>query len=252
VTLTLTVLGSAGSHTQPGRLCSGYLLQADGTSVLIDAGNGSTANLQRFVSFEELDAVTVSHRHIDHCVDLIGGFYALYFGPGRDDRLPLHAPAETIEMLRDLLSSDGDNVFDEVYEPHEVSGGDRARFGSIEMDYFDSVHPPQSVSVRAYSGDQVMAYSGDSAGGEQLIACARNADLFLCEASWAGEDPRRPEGTHLTGRQAGTVARQAGVGRLLLTHVAGATDRETVLAEAREEFDGPIELAEDLASYTLG
>jgi ribonuclease BN (tRNA processing enzyme) len=38
---------------------------------------------------------------------------------------------------------------------------------------------------------------------------------------------------------------------LVLTHIAGGTDRERVLAEAREVYDGPVELAEDLAVYRL-
>ena len=250
--IELTVLGSAGSHPQAGRVCSGYLVEADGTKLLLDAGNGSTANLQRFVGFGDLDAVLVSHRHVDHCIDLIGGYYAMRFDPQRNHRLPLYGPAEVAETLRGLLSSDAPFAFDEIYDTHEVAAGDHLTFGAVSVELFHSVHPPPAVSMRLTVGDSVLVYSGDTAGGDDLIACARDADLLLCEASWAGDPADYPPGIHLTGRQAGEVAARAGVKQLVLTHVAGGTDRAAVLTEAREAFDGPVELAEDLARYRIG
>jgi ribonuclease BN (tRNA processing enzyme) len=251
VSLTLTVLGSAGSHPQAGRVCSGYLVTADGTSVLLDAGNGSTANLLRFVDWSELDGVAVSHRHVDHCIDLVGAFYAMRFAAPRSERLPLHAPAEVAETLRGLLSSDSAHRFDDVFAAREVAAGDRSSFGPVEIEYFASEHPPPSVSMRVSVDDRVLAYSGDSAGGPGLVECASGADLLLCEASWAGDPSGLPTGVHLTARGAAEVATAAGVDRLLLTHVAGGTDRDLALREAREHFAGPVELAEDLAVHRL-
>ncbi len=63
---TLTVLGTDGSYPAPGGACSGYLLQAGGRSVWLDAGPGTMANLQLHVGLEQLDAVVVSHAHPDH------------------------------------------------------------------------------------------------------------------------------------------------------------------------------------------
>ncbi len=250
--IELTVLGSAGSHPQAGRVCSGYLVEAGDTKLLLDAGNGSTANLQRFASFRDLDAVLISHRHVDHCIDLIGGYYAMRFDPQRTRRLPLYGPAEVAETLRGLLSSDAPFAFDEVYDTHEVAPGDRLRFGAVSVELFHSHHPPPTVSMRITVDRTVLVYSGDTAGGDDLIACARDADLLLCEASWAGDPSDYPPDIHLTGRQAGEVAAAAGVKKLVLTHVAGGIDRAEVVTEAREAFDGPVELAEDLARYRIG
>jgi ribonuclease BN (tRNA processing enzyme) len=252
VTLTLTVLGSAGSHTGPGRVCSGYLVEAGGTALLLDAGNGSTANLQRQLAFRDLDAIVVSHRHLDHCADLVGAYYALRFDPAVEARLPLYAPAEVHDTLTRLMSADSAMGFDEVFSHRQVGHGDQLDLGPLAIRFAHSVHPPPTVSTRIEVDGRVLVYSGDSAGGAELVAIARGADLLLCEATWAGDASAYPAGIHLTATQAGEVAREAEVGRLVLTHIAGGTDRDRALAEASAVFDGPVVLAEDLQVHHLG
>jgi ribonuclease BN (tRNA processing enzyme) len=249
--LELTVLGCAGSHTGVGRACSGYLVRSGDTRVLLDAGNGSTANLQRFVGFADLDAIVISHRHVDHCVDLVGAYYALKFGPDRDARLPVYGAAEVDEALAAFMRRDTALEISDVYDLHTVAGGDTIDLGAMRLHIADAVHVTPAISVRIEVQGASMVYSGDTAGVPELVELARDADLLLCEATWAGDQEDYPPGIHLTGRDAARVARDAGVGRLLLTHVIGATDRDRLLAEAREVFDGPIELAEDLDVHRL-
>lgn len=250
--LQITVLGSAGSHPGVGRLCSGYLVQAGGTSILLDAGNGSTANLQRLLPLRDLDAVVVSHRHLDHCVDLIGCFYALRFDPSFEGRrLRLHAAPEVHEALTGMLSTDSAMRFDEVFDHRQVDQGDRVEVGALALSFMRNIHPPPTVATRIEVAGKVLVYSADTAGGDGLVEHARGADLFLCEATWTGDAADWPTGIHLTARGAGAIAARAEVGRLVLTHIAGWTDRAQVLREAGETFDGPIELAEDLATYLV-
>lgn len=249
--MRLTVLGCAGSHPGVGRVCSGYLLQASGTSLLLDAGNGSTANLQRHVAIRDLDAVIASHRHVDHCIDLVGAFYALRFDPAFDRSIPLYAAAEVEATLAGLLSADSAMAFGEVFAHQQVGHGDRIEVGPMLCSFARSLHPPPTVSTRIEVDGTTVVYSSDSAGGDDLVDIARGADLLLCEATWAGDAEDHPPGVHLTGRGAAHIAKEAEVGRLVLTHIAGGTDRDRVLAEAREVFDGPVELAEDLAVYDL-
>ncbi len=244
--MELTVLGCAGSHTGIGRACSGYLVQAGGTSVLLDAGNGATANLQRLLPLRDLDAIVVSHRHVDHCVDLVGCFYNLRFDPEFDGQVPFYAAAEVFGTLTGLLSGDSPMVFADIFAHRQVGHGDRAEVGSLDLSFARSIHPPPTVSVRVEVGGSTLAYSADSAGGEDLVRIARGADLFLCEATWTGDAEDYPPGIHLTATDAGKVATEAGVGSLVLTHIAGATDRDRVLEEASATFDGPVSLADDL------
>jgi ribonuclease BN (tRNA processing enzyme) len=246
VGLELTILGSAGSHTGVGRACSGYLVRSGETRVLLDAGNGSTANLQRFVGFADLDAVVISHRHVDHCVDLVGAYYALKFGPSAGRRLPVYGAAEVDAALAGFMQRDTALDIGDVYDLHTVAGGDTVEVGPLHLSFVDAVHLTPAVSVRIEADGASLVYSGDTSGVPELIDIARDADLLLCEATWAGDQQDYPPGIHLTGRDAARVAREAGVGKLLLTHVIGSTDRDRLLAEAREVFHGPVEFAEDL------
>ena len=76
----------------------------------------------------------------------------------------------------------------------------------------------------------------------RTVEQAAGADVFLCEASFlSGHE--EPAGIHLTGAEAGEVAADAAVGRLLLTHIPPWYDPQTVLAEAMGTFSGPLELA---------
>ena len=251
MTVKLTVLGCAGSHTGAGRMCSGYLLQADGLALLLDAGNGSTANLQREHRLGDLDAIVISHRHIDHCIDLVGGYYNLRFDPEFTGRMPLYAAAEVHELLTGLLSNDAPMSFDDVFDHHEVGHGDQIEVGPARITFARSLHPVPAVSTRIEVEGVTVVYSGDSAGGEDLVEIARGADLLLCEATWTGDIADYPQDIHLTARGAAEVANAAGVDRLVLTHLAGATDRDLVMAEAAAVFNGSVELADDLRCYEV-
>lgn len=249
--MTLTVLGSAGSHTLPGRVCSGYLVEAHGTHLLLDAGNGSTANLQRTIPVRDLDGIVISHRHIDHCIDLVGCFYQLRFDPDVRRRIPLYAAAEVHDTLAGVMSADSAMEFDEVFDHTQIGHDDQVTIGPMRLRFARSMHPPPTVSTRVEVAGRVLVYSGDSAGGPDLVDIARGADVFLCEATWAGDAADYPPGIHLTARGAAQIARDADVQRLVLTHLTGGTDPDRVLSEAAEVFSGPIALAEDLATYRI-
>ena len=72
--LTLTVLGCDGSHVGAGGAASGYLVRSwtTGTTVWLDAGPGTFANLQLFCDPASLDAIVLSHEHSDHWSDIAG------------------------------------------------------------------------------------------------------------------------------------------------------------------------------------
>lgn len=247
----ITILGSAGTHTGPGRACSSYLLRADGYRLLVDCGNGSTANLQQLVPFSQMDAVLITHRHADHCVDLIGMFYAMKFHAGGTKRIPFYAAPEVSETLAMFLSTDSQMQFADAFPHTEIHAGERYEFGPMTVDLFHSIHPAPTVSLRVACEDRIFAYSSDSAGGPDLVECARDADMFLCEATWQGPVDDWPEGIHLTAATAGAIGTQAGVKRLVLTHVLPSVDRMRHLEEAATEFDGDLALADDLQVWTL-
>jgi len=74
-------------------------------------------------------------------------------------------------------------------------------------------------------------------------------DLLLCEATYTVEH----EGTaqHMSGRQAGMAAREAGAKRLVITHRWPTVDADSVATEAEAAFGGPVEQASIGKEYTL-
>ncbi len=104
--------------------------------------------------------------------------------------------------------------------------------------------------MRVEAGGRTLTYSADTAVSDAVVELARDCDLFLCEASWLSE-PTPPPGIHLTGREAGEHATRAGVARLLLTHLVPFADEAAMLAEVRETFTGPTELARCDAIYDV-
>ncbi|MDP9318948.1 MAG: MBL fold metallo-hydrolase, partial [Actinomycetota bacterium] len=85
---------------------------------------------------------------------------------------------------------------------------------------------------------------------DALRSMADGADVLLAEASFVTGD-RNPEHLHMTGSEAAEIARRAGVGRLVLTHVPPWYDRETVLAEAAPHFAGQVQAARPGLTLTI-
>jgi len=89
--MRVTVLGCSGSY--PGRdgACSGYLVRTDATTVWMDCGSGTMANLQRHAGLDDVDAVVLTHEHPDHWTDLESFHVWAKYGPDKRG-IPVYAP----------------------------------------------------------------------------------------------------------------------------------------------------------------
>jgi len=263
--MKLTVVGCAGSFPSAESACSSYLVEADGYRLLLDMGNGALGELQRHVGLYDLDAIALSHLHADHCIDMCGYFVARYYRHegGRCAPIPVYGPEGTEQRLTVAYGdTPSDSAMSEVFDFHTLvpGGGASARTGAagdFELGPFvirteEVAHPVQAYAFRITHRESgtTLAYSGDTGPCEVLGTVARDADLFLCEASFTHGKEDIPE-LHLNGREAGECAQQAGVARLVLTHVPPWTDAQVNLRDAKGVFDGPVELARPGAVYEL-
>lgn len=247
--MKLTVLGCSGSHVGALRMCSSYLVESDGYRLLLDCGNGSLSNLQRRLDVAQVDALLLSHLHVDHFADLYGLYYALRFHADGPRTLTVHAPRGAQEFLAQLLGDD--DQFPRICRFSEAAAGDRLALGPFTVTLHAAAHSVETLAMRIAAGDRVLAYSGDSAPAAGLVDCARDADAFLCDATWLERQRPLPEGTHSTGAEAGRMAAEAGAHRLILTHVYPATNPEEVAAEASATYHGKILIAADLMELEL-
>ncbi len=254
------MIGCSGSLPGPASAASCYLVEADGISadgrprtyrLLLDLGSGALGPLQRHLAVADIDAVCLSHLHADHCLDLCGLYVSLKYDPNgeRRRRIPVHGPQGMAGRLARAYDLPEDPGMSAELDMHEWTAGESLAVGPLRVTPFLVEHPVQAYALRvtgpseAGGGTVTLAYSGDTDSCEGLLSAAVGADVLLCEAAFhEGRDEVR--GIHLTGLRAGETARDAGVGRLVLTHLPPWNDPQRSLGEAREVWTGPLDLAE--------
>jgi ribonuclease BN (tRNA processing enzyme) len=245
MSMRLTVIGCSGSYPGPESPASCYLLEAeqDGRTfrILLDLGNGSLGQLHRYVDPLTVDAVFISHLHADHCLDMCG-FYVMrkYHPTGPQPRIPVWGPEDTPGRLARAYDLPLDPGMTEEFDFHAHGG--QIEIGPFLVDTTQVVHPVDAFATRVTVGGRSLVYSGDTGPSEALAQLANGADLLLCEASFRdGVD--NPPDLHLTGSECGTLASDADVGRLVLTHIPPWHDPQAALAEAKTTWTGQLDLA---------
>ncbi|MFD1149198.1 MBL fold metallo-hydrolase [Saccharothrix hoggarensis] len=257
--MLLTILGCSGSLPGPHGPASGYLVEAEGCRLAIELGSGALAALQNHVDPFALDGLLFSHLHPDHCGDfttltVMRRYHTHPPYDTREHRLPVHGPVESADRFARAYAESADELLttdlSDVFEFHPLADGAVTRVGPFEITAVRVDHPTEAYGFRVATPTATLAYTGDTGPCDALHTLAHGVDVLLAEATWTHADDR-PPGKHLSGVQAGRLAANAGVGRLLLTHVAPWTDRDAVLAEARGEFAGPVELVRQGEAYAV-
>jgi ribonuclease BN (tRNA processing enzyme) len=259
MSLQLTVLGCSGSYPGPGDAASGYLLRGGGTNVVVDLGPGSLANLQQHLALEAIDAVILTHRHPDHWTDLTGLHTALKYGSDRQG-LQVWGTPEGRQLAEELTGGLAPTI-----EWRDIADGSLLVVNGLCFTFGPTVHyvPTFAVRVDGPAGE-LLVYSADTGPDWPITALTtespvfagrpeaeRRIDLLLCESTHVAS--REGEGVlHLSGRQAGVLARSVGARRLLLTHLWPTDDPEDHRAEAIEAFGAPVELAVTNQTYDIG
>jgi ribonuclease BN (tRNA processing enzyme) len=250
--MKLTVVGCSGSFPAAGSACSSYLVEADGFRLLLDMGNGALGELQRHIGLYDLDAIFLSHLHADHCIDMCAYFVARYyrFEGGRCAPIPVFGPEGTEQRLTTAYDdTPTDKSMSEVFDFHTLKPGS-FDIGPLSVRIEKMNHPVDTYGIRIEHGGRSLTYSGDTGSTEALVDLAQDTDLFLCEAAFT-DGKEDIAGLHLNGTEAGDHATRADARSLVLTHIPPWTDAQRNLADARETYEGPSELAVPGAVYEL-
>lgn len=248
--LTLTVLGTASPHPQPGRPCSGYLLRGGGAEVWVDAGPGTFAELQRHTDPTRLSAIWISHLHADHSADLLPALYGLaYGGLTPPAPIPVYSPGDCAQRLAGFFGRPDTAFLGGIFDFRTLHDGHTARHGDLLLTSTAVAHDVEAYGLRAGCEGRVLAYSGDSGPCAGLTQLAADADLFLCEADI--DVHREGEQVHLTPEDAGQAACAAAVRELLITHVGPTLTPESATARAAAAFRGPTATAREGETRTV-
>ncbi len=209
----------------------------------MDCGTGTFMELAARVDPGTLDAVVISHVHVDHCSDLFGLFGYLAYGRSGTVPIKVFVPTGATDRFADFAGATGEHVFFHVFDFIEVDDGDVAQVGEIQLSFTGLKHAVPNNAVRLDADGRTLVYSGDCGLGRGIMEIADGADLFLCEATMIGERTAQTYEFHLTAGEAGRIAAWGGAGRLVLTHVSHLVDVDEAIAEASERFEGPVTYA---------
>ena len=246
------ILGCGSALPTLRHFPSSQVVEVRGKLFLVDCGEGTQIQLRRSrLRFTKIGAVFISHLHGDHCFGLIG-MLSTFGLLGRTAKLTIYAPAELATLMRMQMDAFCRDLEYEVdfqavdTTQHQVIYEDRSlTVETIPLEhrvkccgYLFREKPTRNNPdlTRAY------AYCSDTRYMPGLHEVVKGVNTLYHESTY-GEDNRlkAEKYDHSTARDAATVARDAGVGQLLLGHYSSRyEDEDVLLQEAKEIFPNSL------------
>jgi ribonuclease BN (tRNA processing enzyme) len=112
----------------------------------------------------------------------------------------------------------------------------------IQLTWAPAEHRPESVAYRLEAGGRAFVYTGDTEYSDSVVELARGAHTLLIECSFPDDSPVPG---HLTPESAARIASEAGVGRVVLTHIYPAADDLDLVSEVGKGYGGEVLVARD-------
>ncbi len=241
------------------RFQTGLLIESDGGTLLVDCGSGVLHGLQRTaVGYEGIDAVLLTHHHLDHVSDLLPLLKARWLAG--ETELTVAGPEGTEELVTDLLEVHDymqdrmDLRFREV-EPGSFS---LAGFDASAMEVRHSMYclayrfEPESTNDPTAGDAPAFVFSGDTEAFTDLIEFADGAAVLAHDCSFPDSVD---VDNHPTPSELGRVLADADaeIGRVYLTHLYPHTDgeHEGMLESIADRYDGDVRFASDGLSLDI-
>jgi ribonuclease BN (tRNA processing enzyme) len=252
--MKLIVLGSGTAVPHARRASAAHWIESRGGTALLDCSAPSFHRAaQEGLDWPSLDAVWISHFHLDH----VGGLAPFLFGTKhapqtRDRRKPLtiFGPRGLERLFR---AFDGANDYGLLKQPFPTEFREIAPLEKFDLlpglhaETFPTPHTAESLALRltevAESGDgPSLVYTSDTGYADSLADFSRGVDLLLAECSFPRDKPTEK---HLELADAMRLARLAAPRRVVLSHLYPEWDGIDLEREARKLWDGETIEARD-------
>jgi len=241
--MELIVLGSGTSVPHPQRASSAHWLETTSGSLLLDASAASVHRMaQENLDWANLDAVWISHFHLDH----VGGLAPFLFGTKwatqtqrRRKPLMIYGGYGLKRLLRAFDEANDYKLLEQSFPVEVREVAPRAKFEllpGLAAQTFSTPHTRESLALRLTDEEgTALVYTSDTGYAEALGAFAQATDLFLMECSfWRA----KPVNTHLELEEAMRLARRAAPRKVLLAHLYPEWDGVDIAAEAMKHEPG--------------
>lgn len=248
--MRLTVLGGSSAAPNAGAGCSGYLVEAGETRLVLDLGPGTLGELRRHAEMRTLDGIVVSHLHLDHVLDLLALRHALAYGlRPAPAPVPVWLPPGGARFLERAAAPfdecDAPGVFAATLRVAEYDPSRPLAIGDAVVTFAPTVHDVPAWAMRIAAGSAAdLAYTGDTGPAADLAPFFAGAGVVVAEGTLLdpGGRPYASRGS-LTAGEAGERARAAGADILVLTHLWEELGFDAYRAQAAAAFPGRLEMA---------
>lgn len=247
--MEITVVGSGTVVPRLARRQSCVVVETGGEMLVFDLGSGAVrgmlhAGLDPFST----DRVFITHFHPDHTVDLVPLLFAIKYGATepRTRPLPLTGPEPFESFWNSLTEVYGEWIHGDDYPmpvselPHECPSP--VDLPGCRLSWAPAEHRPESIAYRLESEGRAFVYTGDTEYSGSVVELARGAHTLLIECSFPDDNPVPG---HLTPSGVARIASEAGVERVVLTHVYPAADELDLPSEVGRGYDGEVVVAGD-------
>ena len=237
--MKLKVLGTQSPYNTKKHNCPGFLIQDGEDTLMLDCGSGTHKMLKYPKDLQNL-SVIISHLHRDHYNDIYNLQYASYVFHNQkriEKPINIYLPTTPSSIYEDITTES--NSFAKYYE---ISENAKINIGNMEVTFCATHHPVETYAIKVTNGAKSIVYTSDTSfsAKSKIVEFAKGADLLICESSLL-ESYGFPEiNSHLTAIQAGIIAKEAKVKKLMLTHFWPEELPRKYVKEARREFSKVI------------
>lgn len=246
MSIRLRILGYSGGYPSTVSPSSGYLISFADKNILVDCGSGVLSELQKYISFHQIDAVILSHLHSDHISDFQVLKYALEMNKKHGEEIQpilVYAPMTPSNAFASLAD-------ESLFVMKTINEDSVIELSGAHISFFQTNHSVDCYGLRLQYGGSVLAYTSDTKYDQKLCHWLDHADMAIMDCG-AIEREATSDISHMTPRDCFHIYEQSDIKRVVLSHLIPYYNISETLQEAESLGKWPFELAEMNRLYVI-